>query len=859
METRTADTATERAVEGASTTLSILALSVLLLTACSKREQTPAAASRAPNPSAVHPDEWPSVAPPIPENTQIESRINALMGAMSVEQKVGQIIQADIGSVTPAEVREYHLGSVLNGGSSGPNNNDYAPAKDWLALADQFYEASMDPALGKNAIPVVWGSDSVHGDSNIIGATVFPHNIGLGATRDADLIRKIGEITAQETWITGQDWTFAPTVAVVQDDRWGRTYESYSEDPEVVREFSAAMVQGLQGDPKSPDFLRNGHVISSVKHFVGDGGTGGRDQGDNTFSEKELRDIHAAGYPAAIAAGVQTVMTSFSSWQGVKLTAHRGLITDVLKGRWKFDGFVVGDWNSYSQVPGCNLESCPAAINAGLDMFMAPNNWKGLYKNTLAQVNAGDIPMTRLDDAVRRILRVKLRAGLFDKPKPSERPLAGKFELLGSPEHRAVARQAVRESLVLLKNQNKVLPLALKQHVLVAGDGADNIPKQCGGWTITWQGTDIDNKMFPHSDSIYSGIRQAVKAGGGTAELSPTGAFKRKPDVAIVVFGENPYAEFRGDVRTVAYNPYDDRDLQLLRKLKAAGIPVVAVFLSGRAMWVNREINAADAFVAAWLPGTEGGGIADVLFRKPDGKVNYDFRGRLSFTWPRSPLQTAINRNNGDDKPAFAYGYGLKYYDAGTVAPLSEDVGEIPPAIDPQVFWTRGKPGSGWNWVVSNPTAIHEAMQATGTQGVTYTPSDFKAQEDARSIKWPESGSARVGLAGDTAIDLTRETNGLSSLAFDYRVDGPISGAVKVLMECGAGCSGAVPIQDELKAAPRGQWKHLKIPLGCFAKSGMDMGRVTAPILISSDGPLALSLAEIKLESGENDILACTK
>jgi beta-glucosidase len=857
MDKRTAVTATGRAVMGATGVFFVGVFSFIALSACSKQQQTTAVAQRAPNPSSVHPDEWPSVEPPIAENTAIEARINTLLGGMSVEQKVGQIIQADIGSVTPEQVRQYHLGSVLNGGNSGPGGNDLAPAKEWLALADKFYDASMDPALGANAIPVMWGSDSVHGDSNIIGATIFPHNIALGATRDSDLIRRIGEVTALETAITGQDWTFAPTVAVVRDDRWGRTYESYSEDPDIVREYAAAMVQGLQGDPKSPDFLRNGHVISSAKHFVGDGGTGGRDQGDNTSSEADLRDIHAAGYPTAIGAGVQTVMASYSSWQGVKMHGHRGLLTDVLKGRWKFDGFVVGDWNGHGQVPGCTTESCPAAINAGLDMFMAPNSWEGLYKNTLAQVKSGDIPMKRLDDAVRRILRVKLRAGLFEKGRPSSRPLAGKFELLGSAEHRAVARQAVRESIVLLKNQNKILPLAANKHVLVAGDGADNIPKQSGGWTLTWQGTDITNKHFPNATSIYAGIREAMRAGGGSAELSPSGSFKRKPDVAIVVFGENPYAEFRGDIRTVAYNPYDDRDLQLLRKLKAANIPVVSVFLSGRPLWVNREINASDAFVAAWLPGTEGGGVADVLIRRPDGKVNQDFRGRLSFTWPGSPMQTAVNRNQGDDKPAFAYGYGLKYYDAGTVAALSEDVGEIPPAIDTQTFLTRGKPGSGWQWVVGGPSGVHEPLQGTGTQGVTFTPSDFKAQEDARSIQWPKTGAPRVGLAGDVAIDLSREANGQVSLAFDYRVDQPQPGAVHVVMECGANCAGSVPIQAALQSAPPGQWRHLKILLSCFQKAGMDVGRVTAPFFISAEGPVALSVAEIKLESGVDDVMAC--
>src|SRR6185312_1245157 len=423
---------------------------------------------------------------------------------------------------------------------------EFAPPSKWLALADRFYDASLDAAHGPHPIPTIWGTDAVHGHNNIVGATIFPHNIGLGAARDPRLLRRIGEITALEVRATGLDWSFGPTLAVVQDIRWGRSYESYSEDPAIVREYASAMLTGLQGKPGTAQFLDAAHVIASPKHFIGDGGTGGKDQGDNLASEEQLRDIHNAGYPPAITAGAQIVMASFSSWRGVKMVADKELLTDVLKGRMGFDGFVVGDWNAHGQAPGCTTSNCPGVVNAGLDMYMAPDSWKPLYANTLAEARSGEISKVRLDDAVRRILRVKLRAHLFDEGRPSSRPFAGHFELLGAPGHRAVARQAVRESLVLLKNAHHLLPLAPHSHVLVAGDGADNIGKQCGGWTITWQGTGVSNKDFPHGESVYGGIRDAVTRAGGTVELSVAGEFKTRPDVAIVVFGENQYAEFQG-------------------------------------------------------------------------------------------------------------------------------------------------------------------------------------------------------------------------------------------------------------------------------------------------------------------------
>lgn len=819
----------------------------------------------------VHPEQWPALRPALAPDPALESRLTTMIAAMTLEQKVGQIIQPDIASIAPEDLRHYDLGSILNGGSSSPNGDEFAPPSEWLALADRFYDASMDPAHGPHPIPTLWGTDAVHGHNNIVGATIFPHNIGLGAARDPSLLRKIGEITAREVRVTGLDWSFGPTLAVVRDIRWGRSYESYSEDPEIVRRYATAMLLGLQGQPGTPQFLDAFHVIASPKHFVGDGGTGGKDQGDNLSSEVELRDVHAVGYPPAIAAGAQTVMASFSSWHGVRLSGNEPLLTGVLKGRMGFDGLVIGDWNSHAQVPGCTRFSCAAAINAGLDVFMAPDSWKELYANTLRQARSGEISEARLNDAVRRVLRVKLRAHLFEEGRPSSRPLAGHFELLGSPEHRAVARQAVRESLVLLKNAHHLLPLSPHAHVLVAGDGADDIGKQSGGWTITWQGTGVSNKDFPNGESIYSGIRRTVGAAGGTTELSVSGEFQARPDVAIVVFGENPYAEFQGDLASAEYSPGAKPDLELLRKLKGRGVPVVAVFLSGRPLWVNPEINASDAFVAAWLPGPEGGGLADVLFKAPDGSVRYDFHGKLSFAWPRTAQQTAAVLQPGDS-PLFPLNYGLRYHDDGALKKLPEDVGSgSVAAIDTHVFFTSGRSSAGWRWVAADGATTgaadagvgpitHELPRGVGALGdgrLTMAAADKSAQEDARLLSWNGGGAAWVGLTSGSAIDLQREANGQLSLALDYMASALPAADVAVRVDCGTGCRGTVPIARDLAATPPGQWGHLKIPLVCFARTGANLGHVTTPFALETSGRLALTVANIRLEGGPDGVTSC--
>jgi beta-glucosidase len=825
------------------------------------KEAASTAAAAPENPAAVHPEIWPSPNWPFDKDAALDEKVAALLGKMTVEEKVGQVIQGDIASITPADMKQYHLGSILAGGGSAPGGNERAPAKDWLKLADEFYAASIDTSNGGVGIPMIWGIDAMHGHSNIVGAVLFPHNVGLGATRDPKLLEEIARVTAQQVRTTGIEWTFAPTVTVPQDDRWGRAYEGYSEDPHVVASFAGAFVRGLQGEPAAPDFLKGAHVISSTKHFLADGGTeNGRDQGDAKISEEVLRDIHNAGYVPAIEAGVQTIMISFSSWNGVKHTGNKGLITDVLKKRMNFDGFTVGDWNAHGQVEGCTNDNCPQALNAGLDMYMAPDSWKGLYENTLAQVKDGTIPMERLDDAVSRILRVKFRAGIFEAGPPSKRPLAGDFKLLNSPEQRAIARRAVRESLVLLKNNGGLLPLAPNRHVLVTGDGADNISKQAGGWTITWQGTGLSNKDFPGGQSVWDGVKAATRAAGGSAELSTDGSYKRKPDVAIVVFGENPYAEFQGDLKVLTLPGSMTLHLEIMKKLQDEKIPVVAILLSGRPLWQNREINLANAYVAAWLPGTEGEGIADVLFRKKDGSVNHDFTGKLSYSWPRDAAGAPLNVGQEGYDPLFAFGFGLTYADKGDLAPLPEDPGIAPELMSTGSFFDKGTPVAPWSLRVSNGTDTTRItttpVDAIGGR-VKVTAIDDQVQEGARRFVFAGDGPATVQISGEGSADLSREANGDVMLLVRLRRDADAPQDVTLGIACGAGCGGTVPFAQTLDGIGAGKWTTVGVPLKCFAKAGADVSKVNEPIAISSSGKLDLSLSQVKLGTVADTVYAC--
>lgn len=618
--------------------------------------------------------QWPEQSSPFPADIAEEARLDEILSGMSLSDKVGQVIMGEIQYVSPRDVRRYRLGAVLNGGGSFPGTDRHASAADWLALADAYHLASVDRNDGRPVIPVIWGTDAVHGHNNVFGATLFPHNIGLGAAANPELLELIGAATAREVAATGIYWNFAPTLAVPRNDRWGRTYEGYSEQPDLVAELGAALIEGMQGTV-GRDFMAPGRVLATAKHFLGDGGTtDGVDQGNTEVSEDELARIHASGYRTALGGGAQTVMVSFSSWNGLKMHANPYLLQEVLKGRMGFDGFLIGDWNGHSQVPGCKASSCPEAFNAGVDMFMAPKQWKRLRRNLLRQARMGKITGARLDDAVRRILRVKLRAGLLDAPRPSERPVvqeresgaASRSEWIGHPEHRALARRAVRESLVLLKNEGGVLPIAPKSRVLVAGAAASDIPGQLGGWSMTWQGDDIENSDFPGATSILDGVRAALEGAGGTVEYGQfsevrAGPAASLPDVALLVYGERPYAEYEGDVKTLEFSPRGKSHLEAARRLQAAGLPVVSVLLTGRPLAVTDEIEASDAFVVAWLPGSEGAGVADVLIADAEGAARFDFAGRLPFSWPQSPDQ-AVN-NSGDEpyRPAYPLGFGLRY------------------------------------------------------------------------------------------------------------------------------------------------------------------------------------------------------
>ena len=804
----------------------------------------------------VHPEQWPEIAYPRVLTEAGEARVQAILARMTVEQKVGQIIQADIASVTPEDVRRYRLGSVLNGGNSGPGGDDLAPAEKWLELADAFYDASMDVAVGEPAIPIVWGTDAVHGHSNIIGATIFPHNVGLGATRDPELIERIGQVTAVEIRVTGQEWTFAPTVAVPQDYRWGRAYEGYSSDPSLVAAYVGSMIRGLQGPPSTSPILAGPYVAASTKHYLADGGTtDGRDQGDAAISELELRLIHGAPYIPAIENGVATIMTSFSSWNGVKLSAHRGLVTDVLKGRMNFDGMVITDWNAHGQVAGCSNASCPRAVDAGIDMFMAPDSWRMFYDSTLAQVRDGTIAMDRLDDAVARVLRLKERLGLFEMGKPSEGALSGEYHLLGAPDHRAVAREAVRKSMVLLKNTG-VLPLQPGGRILVAGDAANDIARQSGGWTLSWQGTGLENDLFPGATSLWSGIEQAATATGGSAQLSEDGTFTQRPDAAIVIFGETPYAEFQGDIATLQLRPELRGPIATMRRLKEQGIPVVAVMITGRPLYVNEALNTADAFVAAWLPGSEGAGVADMLFAGADGAPAFEFQGLLPTAWP------ATARHGG--ATLFPFGYGMRYADGPAAwTPLPEDSGVTDDGGDSGVFFERGVPASSWSLTVSQADGTNAlrvtTVPAEALDGrVRIAATDHGVQEGARSFAVDaHAQGAAIELSTFDPIDLSRETNGDMLLLTTVRRDAPIARTLSMAVSCdSAPCGEAVPVR-EFGALALGEWQTVGVLLKCFRATGADMTRITAPFRIATDGAAEISIARVALGSlSEADVIA---
>jgi beta-glucosidase len=732
---------------------------------------------------------------------------------MTLEQKVGQMIQADISAITPADLARYPLGSILAGGNSGPFGDERADAATWGRQVAAFREASRTSGAG---VPILFGVDAVHGHSNLPGATIFPHNIGLGAANDAALVARIGAVTASEVAASGIEWTFAPTLAVPQDLRWGRSYEGYAADPSLVARYATAMILGLQGKLEAGQPIAADKVAATAKHFLADGGTTeGKDQGDAPISESALVSIHAQGYPAAINAGALTVMASFSSWHGVKHHGNQSLLTDVLKHRMGFAGLVVGDWNGHGQVPGCTVTDCAASFNAGLDLAMAPDSWKGLFDATLRDARNGTIPLSRVDDAVTRILRVKAKIGLLDTTTVHR----GAPALVGAPEHLAVAREAVAKSLVLLKNNGAVLPLRPGGRVLVTGPGADNMAMQAGGWTVTWQGADTRAEDFPNGHTIGSALVSAVAEAGGQATISKDGKWTSKPDVAVVVYGEQPYAEYQGDMPNLAFRALGGEQ-ELIARLKSQGIKIVSVFLSGRPMFTGAQINASDAFVAAWLPGTQGSGVADVLVARRDGAAPRDFTGRLPFAWPenaRSPITASL----------FPAGYGLHYGHSENLKAVNEDPRiDLVASASEDTYLTHGAAPSPWSIGLDNV--------------VTSRTADLAAQEDARQFSWAGSGSMVIE---GPPVNVTRQLDGSFALLLDWRLDNLTSEPVTL-----AFAGGTLDVSALLRSATQSTRLETRIPLRCFQSVGADLKSVRAPVRITATKGFVVTLRSAKLE-----------
>lgn len=591
-------------------------------------------------------------------DTNQEAFVEDLLRDMPLDRKIGQMTMAERMHVSPEDVKRYALGSVLSGGGSHPGDNG---PESWVRMNDEFWQAAVGDA-DSPGIPILFGIDAVHGHNNVKGATIFPHNIGFGAAGDVGLVKKMAEVTAREILASGLEWNFAPTLAVAQNCQWGRTYESYGDDPALVAKIGEAYVRGLQEEG----------VVGCVKHWVGDGGTThGIDQGETTLDWDTFEATHVSPYYPGISAGVMSVMVSFNSWNGDKCHGHHFLVTELLKGKLGFDGIAVSDWDGIDYLDEDYEVAIRQSVNAGLDMFMVPERWRQFMDGLLKQVEQGHVSMERIDDAVRRILRIKRRCGLFDMPRPAERA-GSRHPGFGSGEHRAVAREAVRKSLVLLKNENQLLPISGDCKVLVAGKSANNLGNQCGGWTVSWQGEKTGEAIV--GTTVWEGIKSL--APGAVLSEDGAAADPGKHDLAVVVIGETPYAEGAGDIRsgddllvetgstvnglmnpiepyakTLRLSETHPEDLACIQRIRAAGVPVATLLVSGRPLVVNDELAASDAFVAAWLPGSEGLGVAEVLFGR------YGFEGRLPLSWPAADVKPGQLLYD----TLWARGYGLAY------------------------------------------------------------------------------------------------------------------------------------------------------------------------------------------------------
>ncbi|MGC1377855.1 MAG: glycoside hydrolase family 3 N-terminal domain-containing protein [Anaerolineales bacterium] len=642
------------------------------------------------------------------------------LSKMTLAEKIGQMTQANKGGLTtPSDITTYFLGSVLSGGGEGPNGtNPGGTATQFADMYDNYQTYAVATRLG---IPLIYGIDAVHGHNAVTGAVVFPHNIGMGATRDAALVQQEEAVTRDEVLGTGINWVFAPCVCVPQDDRWGRTYEGFGENTALVQTMTAAAVQGFQGSGLSATT-----VMATAKHYVGDGGTtygtGSSgyliDQGNTQIDEATLRAIHLPPYQTAVANNVGSIMVSYSSWNGVKMHSNQYLITTVLKGELGFKGIVVSDWAGIDAISTDYPTAVRTAINAGIDMVMVPTDYKTFISTLTAEVNAGNVPMSRIDDAVTRILTQKFALGLFTKYK-TDRTYTSQ---VGSAAHRAVARQAVRESQVLLKNDG-VLPLSktATYKIVVGGSHVDDLGYQMGGWSITWQGG--SGATTTGGTTFWQALQAAKPANVTLQNVGTSTSGSYTGDIGIAVIGETPYAEGKGDSSTLALSSANATQVS---DICSRVTKCIVILMSGRPLIVNTQVTLANAFIAAWLPGTEGAGMTDVLFG------DYNFTGKLPITWPNALSQEPIN--SGDGKTGlFAFGYGLSYGTTLTATPTTPPAITNTPTRTPTIGITNTPTRTPTTGITNTPTRTPTVGSTntptrTPTVGITNTPTRTPTQ-----------------------------------------------------------------------------------------------------------------------------------
>ena len=852
----------------------------------------------AQNTEAIPPAiDWSEIAATAHCDLGLESYVETTLEQMTIDEKLGQMIQAEVQQLHPTDIETYKIGSALNGAGVWPTKDRYSSPAAWASMIDAYWTASKQSFSQRPFdIPFAWATDAVHGHNNLFNATVFPHNIGLGATRDPDLLRRIGEITASELSASGMDWTFAPTVAIPLDARWGRFYEGYSQDPAIVSVLAGEMVLGLQG--KLGTAVADS-VLSSIKHWIGDGGTRwGIDRGVNFCSEEDLYRLHAVGYQAALKAGAQVVMVSFSSWNhennydhapntglpyNYKLHGSHYLITEVLKKQMRFDGIVLTDWDGHCEISKCSLKDARYCINAGADVLMveARGDWLAILDQTKRDLAAGFITQARIDDAVRRVLRVKQRAALKNKQRPVDRAAVRKAsQIVGSAQHRSVAREAVRKSVVLLKNDNDLLPLHRQQRILAAGSALDSLSKQLGGWSLHWHSNELAQEEFPTATTLLQSLQQELPVEQLSRYQDEMELDRNLYDVAIVAIGEDAYSEMLGDIRPwnsleyAALKPSYAQDLALLRRLNGAGIPIVCVYFGGRPLYLNKEINLATSFLVTWLPGIAGEGITDVILRSPDSKVQNDFLGRLSCAWPATPFGFRLSKSysdevsskhpkyDGDSEILFPIGYGLSVNETSSTnlgaLPLYREELDAPPprAKRSLVFlgpnedarYTCRIAGNGF-WVGADVSRVATTEALLGR----VEPLSYLGDNDALRVYFNgRIASLYLQLPHWDVEDMRGYLSAAADLVFDLRMHTRGKGPVRLSAH---NCFPSVGVYDATSifaSLPLETWAEVRLPLSSLAATGSDFRQINVPFMLHTEAELRFDIGHLRWDVSQS-------